>query len=164
MSYLIPGLLKKTITFRRLGTKNVLKYEVYASYKDSSYASGIRQELLDTIPNPSVPDPHVVRITLPYNDNATWDLPEDAYLDRDHQFHLYLNGFILSNMAYAFNRVAKLITLDTVMKQYDVNSKLEMVYYHDSITTSYMLSDDCELRVKPICTDSYTFGTHNVII
>ena len=164
MSYIVPGLLKKTITFRRLPSKNVLGYEVYAAYKDSSYASGIRQELLDTIPNPDIPDPHVMRIELPYSDNATWPLPDDAYLDRDHQFHLYLNGFVLSTMTYAFNRLSRLITLDTAMKTYNASSKVEIMYYQDVISKSYMLTDECQISVKPIFTDSYSFGTHNVII
>lgn len=164
MDYLLPGLLKKTITFHRLAAKNVLRYEIWASYQDKNYASGIRTELLDTIENPNTPETYIKRIELEYNSNATWRLPFDAYLDRDHQFRLYLNGFILSSMAYAFNRVTKLITLDTVMKHYDINSKLEMEYYQDLIRKDYMLEEDCTIKVKPIFTDSYTYGFHNVII
>lgn len=164
MEYIIPALLNKTITFRRLTAKNVLAYEVYATYKDDRYESGIRTELLDTIENPVMPNPIVKRIELKYNDNATWSLPYDAYLDRDHQFRLYLNGFIVSSMCYKFNRLSKLITLDTMMKKYTVNDKIEMEYYQDIITKSYMLEQDCEIHIKPIFTESYTYGYHNVIM
>lgn len=162
--YIIPNLIKKTITFRRLSNKNVLEYKIYGTFKDDTYSNGIRCDLLDTIKNPSLPSPCMIRIKLPYNDNATWKLPEDAYLDRDYQFRLYLDGFILSSMAYAYNRVTKLITLDTVMKEYNVNSKLEMEYYRDVITKSYVLENDCQITVKPIFAETYSFGTHNIII
>ena len=138
MDYTFTALLKKTISFRRLTAKNVLSYEVYATYKDDKYSSGMRQELLDTIKNPIVPNPVIKRITLNYNDNATWQLPYDAYLDRDHQFRLYLNGFILGTM--------------------------EMEYYQDIITKDYMLEQDCQISIKPIFKDSYTYGYHNIII
>lgn len=164
MDYLLPGLLKKTITFRRLPAKNVVGYKIWASYQDDSYESGIRTELLDEIQNPNVPETYVKRIELKYCTNATWKLPHDAYLDRDHQFRLYLNGFQLSSMAYAFNRVTKLITLDTVMKHYDVNSKLEIEYYQDLIRKDYMVEEDCSIKVQPVFTESYTYGFHNVII
>lgn len=164
MSSIIPALLKKKITFRRLAAKNVLRYEIYAEFKDDTYASGIRRELLDVIENPSQPDPHIKRIVLTGNPDATWELPYDAYLDRDHQFRLYLNGFILSSMCYSFNRVNKLVSLDTVMKKYSVTDVVEMEYYQDLISKEYMVQDDCRIFVKPIFTQSYTYGDHNVII
>lgn len=164
MAYIIPSLLKKTISFKRLTARNVLAYEVYATYKDDTYASGVRTELLDTIQNPTVPSPIIKRIELTYNDNATWKLPHDAYLDRDHQFRLYLNNFIISSMCYRYNRVSKLITLDTVMKEYTINDKIEMEYYQDIITKDYMLEQNCEISIKPIFTESYTYGYHNVIV
>ena len=163
MDYIIPAFLKKTINFRRLTSKNVLAYEVYATFKDDTYTSGIKTELLDTIENPIIPNPITKRIELSYNDNATWELPYDAYLDRDHQFRLYLNDFILSSMCYNYNRLSKLITLDTVMKEYTDSDKLELEYYQDIITKEYMLDKDCEITVKPVFTDSYTYGYHNVI-
>ena len=164
MSYIIPALLKKTISFRRLASRNVLSYEVYATYKSDDYESGIKVELLDTIENPEIPNPVLKRIELDYNDNFTWKLPYDAYLDRDHQFRLYINNFIVSSMCYKFNRLSKLITLDINMKNCTVNDKIEMEYYQDIITKSYMLEDDCKISVKPVFTDSYTYGYHNVII
>jgi len=164
MEYIIPALLKKTITFRRLASKNVLSYEVYATYKDDTYSSGVRTELMDTIQNPNVPNPIIKRIDLSYNDNATWELPYDAYLDRDHQFRLYLNGFILNSLCYNYNRLSKLITLDTVMQNYTVNDKMEMEYYQDIITKDYMLEKDCQISIKPVFTESYSYGYHNVII
>ena len=164
MEYVVPALLKKKITFRRLTAKNVVAYEIYAKYKDDTYASGIRTELLDTIQNPTMPATYIKRIDLPYNDDATWELPYDAYLDRDHQFRMYLNGFILSSMCYKFNRLSELITLDTVMKKYTVNDKVELEYYQDLIIKEYMLEQDCEIQIKPIFTESYSYGYHNIIV
>ena len=160
----IPAELKKTITFRRLTAKNVIAYEIYAKFKDDTYDSGIRNELLEKFDNPVEPNPQIKRITLEYNQDATWKLPHDAYLDRDHQFRLYMNNFILSTMAYKYNRIHKLISLDTVMKKYEPTDILELEYYQDLITRSYVLESNCEIFVKPIFTDSYTYGYHNIII
>lgn len=164
MDYLFPGLLKKTIIFRRLPAKNVVGYKIWASYQDNSYENGIRTELLDEIKNPSAPETYMKRIELKYSSNATWKLPFDAYLDRDHQFRLYLDGFPLSSMMYAFNKVTKLITLDTVVKKYDLSSKVELEYYQDLIKKEYMVEQDCSIKVQPIFIESYTYGFHNVII
>ena len=160
----IPALLKKTITFRRLAAKSVIAYEVYAKIPDTTYDSGIRNELLEKFDNPVEPNPQIKKIELKYNEDATWELPYDAYLDRDHQFRLYLNGFILGTMTYKYNRVNKLISLDTVIKKYEMTDKLELEYYQDLITRNYMLETDCQIYVKPIFTDSYTYGYHNIII
>lgn len=159
-----PGYMTKTITFRRLSLKNVLRYEIYATYRDATYTSGLRRELLDTIENPTVPNPCVKRIELKYNTDTTWRLPEDAYLDRDHKFRLYLDGIMVTSMAVSFNRLTKLITLDSVMKTCDLNTKIEMEYYQDLISKDYLLEQDCQIFVKPIFSDSYRFGFHNVII
>lgn len=158
------ALLKKTITFRRLPSKHVKCYEVYAAYKDDNYDSGIRNELLDIIDNPDVPNPRLIRIPLAYNDNATWELPDDAFLDRDHQFRLFLNNFIMSSAYFNFNRLLKLITFDTVAKTYTLNDKMELEYYQDIITKEYMLESDCVITVKPIFLDTYNYGDHNIII
>lgn len=164
MDYIIPALLKKTITFQRLKAKNVIEYQIYAQFKDDTYDSGLRTELLETIPNPNTPDVHINRIALAYNSNATWELPYDAYLDRDHQFRLFLNDFILSSMCYKYNRLTKLITLDTISKEYSINDKMEMEYYQDLITRSYMFETNGEIFVKPIFTESYSYGSHNIIV
>ena len=47
----------------------------YATYKDDTYTSAVRTELLDTIENPVMPNPVIKRIELLYNDNATWETP-----------------------------------------------------------------------------------------
>lgn len=164
MPEIIPALLKKRIAFRRLSNKSVISYEIYGDFKDSNYASGIRTELLDTVPNPVEPSPSIKKIKLEYNDNATWELPADAYLDRDHQFRLFMNNFIVSSLCFSFNRVTKMITLDTNMKELTVNDTMELEYYQDLIVKEYMLEDDCIIHVKPIFTESYTYGKHNVII
>lgn len=162
--YIIPAMLEKTISFRRLTSKNVVAYEVYTTYKDKNYSSGMRSELLDTIPNPKYPQPVLTEIDLPYNDNATWQLPDDALLDRDHQFRMFLNDFVLSSMCYNYNRVTKLITIDTNIKDYTVNDKVTLQYYKDIITKRYPFTEDCTLSVKPIFRDDYNYGDHNIII
>ena len=69
----IPALLKKTITFRRLAAKSVIAYEVYAKIPDTTYDSGIRNELLEKFDNPVEPNPQIKKIELKYNEDATWE-------------------------------------------------------------------------------------------
>lgn len=164
MDFVLPAFIKKTISFRRLTSKNVVSYEVYAHYKDNNYKSGIRTELLDTIINPSVPTPVLKRIPLNYNDNITWELPYDAYLDKDYRFRLYLNDTLLNSLQYKYNRLSKLITLNIDILEYTVNDKLELEYYQDIITKEYMPEENCEITIKPVFKDGFTYGTHNVII
>ena len=170
MNYTIPALIKKTITFRRLASKNVTSYEVYATYKDSNYTSGLRTELLDVIKNPYHPKPILTTIELEYNNNATWELPNDAFLDRDHKFRLFLQKtfeedyMVLPTVCYSFNRITKLITLDTVMKDYEIGDKVKLEYYKDIITKEYSVVDDCTISILPVFREDYNYGTHNVII
>lgn len=163
-NYDFTALLKKKITFQRLSAKNVLRYEIYATYKDESYDSGKRTELLDIIENPKYPNPIIKKIELGYDEDATWELPHDAYLDRDHQFRLYLNDFILTHLCYSYNKITKKFSLDTVMKKYSFGDKVELEYYQDLIIKEYMVEENCQISVKPIFTDSYAYGFHNVII
>lgn len=160
--------LQKSITFRRLPLKHVTGYEIYGEFVDTTYTSGVRRELLERFDNPAVPDISEVTIDLPYSQNATWKLPDDAYLDRDHIFYLTLtNGDIterLGSMFIAFNRITRLITLDTVAKDYDANSRVKLTYFQDLITRTYSLVDDCKILVKPVFADNYTYGFHNIII
>jgi hypothetical protein len=165
MEFILPAFLKKTISFRRLTSKNVISYEVYAHYKDNNYSSGIRTELLDTIINPTVPNPVLKRIELEYTTNVTWDLPDDAYLDKDYRFRMYLNDVLLTSLHYKYNRLSKLITLNTdILEDYNVNDKLELEYYQDIITKDYTPDGNCEISIKPVFKDGYTYGTHNIII
>ena len=163
MNYIIPALLKKTITFRRLSSKNVLRYEIYATYKDDEYGSSIKTELLDTIENPIIPNPITKKILLEYNNNFTWKLPDDAYLDKDHQFRLYINDNLLITLKYRFNRITKLITIDNSVR-YTPDDKMELEYYQDIITKDYSLENDCRITVNPVFKDNYTYGFHNVIM
>lgn len=164
MSYIIPALLKKNITFRRLPNKACLRYEIYGSFVDNTYASGIRTELLEVFDNPVEPSPEIKRITLEQVEDPTWVLPDEAYLDRDHRFRLFQNGFVIPSMAYTFNRITRKITLDNTMKKYNCNDVMELEYYRDIITRSYALLENCTITVKPIFSQSYAYGDHNVII
>lgn len=161
MSYFIPGTLTKKITFKRLDSKNVLGYEVYGEFAKES---GVEIRLLDTIDNPSEPTLHLHKITLEPNIDATWSLPHDAYLDKDHQFRIYVNDVILSPICYKFNRISKLITLDVIMKEYHISDKVEIEYYKDLIIKEYLVEDDCFIKIKPIFSQSYCYGDHNVIV
>ena len=162
---IITALLKKKITFQRLSEKNVIGYEIWGMFKDDTYDSGIRNDLLEIIDNPSEPNPVIKRISLEGNENATWKLPNDAFLDRDHQFRLYINDVIVSSLCYNYNRISRLITLDTVLREYSLSDdKVELEYYQDLIIKEYMLEDNCEIFVKPVFTQSYTYGDHNVIM
>ncbi len=160
--------LRKTITFKRLPLKHVSGYKIYGEFKDSNYTSGVRRELIETIDNPPVPNVKEKTIDLPYNQDATWKLPDDAYLDRDHSFYMRLtNGQLteqLGSMYLAFNRITKLITLDTVAKDYNESSKVQLTYFQDLIARTYICNADCKILVVPIFVDSYTYGSHNVII
>ena len=83
MDYIIPASIKKTIRFPRLTSKNVLSYEIYTKTVDDTYNSGIRTDLIDTIQNPIIPSPVKAEIELEYSNNATWNLPNNIYMDRD---------------------------------------------------------------------------------
>ena len=170
MNYTLPALITKKITFRRLASKNVVAYQVHGTFKDSNYASGLRHELLDTITNPYCPNPILTEIPLGYNDNATWKLPDDAFLDRDHQFRMFLKKtyepdfMVLPSIAFSYNRLTKLITLDTAMKDYELGDEVKLEYYKDVIVKEYAVVDDCTISITPIFKDDYNYGTHNIIM
>lgn len=164
MSYIVPALLKKNITFRRLPNKACLRYEIYGNFPDSEYASGIRTELLEILENPVEPSPCIKRVSLEQVEAPTWELPEEAYLDRDHRFRLFQDGFVVPSMAYSFNKITRKITLDNTMRHYDVSNIMELEYYRDIITRSYTLEENCTITVKPIFSQNYAYGDHNVII
>jgi hypothetical protein len=67
-------------------------------------------------------------------------------------------------MAYSFNKITRKITLDNTMRHYDVSNVMELEYYRDIITRSYTLEENCTITVKPIFSQSYAYGDHNVII
>jgi hypothetical protein len=163
-SYLLPALLTKKITFKRLTNKHVKGYEIYGLFADPNYSSGIREELLDYIINPSEPNVEKTVIELEYNDNATWQLPKDLYTDRDHKFQFFINDFILSTLYFQYNKYNRLLTIDTNLKPITINDTFRLEYYRDMITKTYPLEQDCSIKIKPIFTDTYAYGTHNIII
>ena len=167
MSALIPEdfvtAMAKKITFKRMSSKNVIAYEIYTKYIDENHP-GPRVELLDTVPNDPPMDPPLKRMELEYTSSAKWKLPDDAFLDRDHWFRLYLNDIILSEMFYNYNRVLKWFSLDLVAKDYTVNDKLELEYDRNVITKTYLVEDNCQIKITPIWRDSYAVGTHNIIM
>ena len=160
----VTALLTKTIKFKRLNNKHIKAYEIYALYSDSNYASGIREELLERFNNPSEPNTERTSIQLEYNDNATWELPSDLYTDRDHKFQLFMNDFIVSTLFYQYNQYNRFLTIDTNLKPITSNDTFRLDYYRDMIVRTYVLEQDCQIRIKPIFADTYTYGNHNVII
>ena len=149
MDYIIPASIKKTIRFPRLTSKNVLSYEIYTKTVDDTYNSGIRTDLIDTIQNPIIPSPVKTEIELEYSNNATWNLPNNIYMDRDHDIIILVNDIQISKLYYTIN---------------NSDTKVKIIYYQDIIEKSYMVEQDCEVFVKPIIIDSYHYGQHNVIL
>lgn len=164
MSYVIPTSIKKTIRFPRLTSKNVLRYEIYTKTIDDTYDSGIRIDLLDTIQNPNIPSPVQKQIDLEYSNNATWSLPNNIFLDRDHDIIILIDNIQISKLYYTVNKTAKLFTINTNKITINPDTKISIIYYQDIIEKSYMLEQDCEIFVKPIIIDSCYYGQHNIIL
>ena len=164
MSQLLPALLTKTITFRRMNNKHVKGYKIYALFPDNNYSSGIREDLLDEFDNPSEPNVQRTRIKLEYNNNQTWELPNDIYIDRDHKFRLFINNIITSPLYYQYNKYNKLLTINHNLKPLKSDDIIELEYFKDFITKSYALEQNCTIKVQPIFADTYTYGNHNIII
>lgn len=163
-SYILPTNIKKTIYFPRLSSKNVISYEIYTKTIDDTYDSGIRTELIDTIPNPIIPSPVRGEMELEYSNNATWNLPKNIYMDKDHEIIILVDGIQISKLHYTINKTAKIFTINTNKVKIEPNTKVKIIYYKDIIEKSYMLENDCEFFVKPIIIDSYQYGMHNVIL
>lgn len=164
MDYIIPASIKKIIRFPRLSSKNVLSYEVYTKTVDDTYDSGIRIDLIDTIQNPIIPSPVQDTIDLEYSNNATWNLPKNIYMDRDHDIIVLVDDIQISKLYYTINKSAKLFTINTNKITINSDTKVKIIYYQDIIEKSYMVEQDCEVFVKPIIIDSYHYGQHNVIL
>ena len=109
MAFTIPGMPIKTISFKRMNSKHVKSYKIYGIFKDSNYTSGLRTELLEELKNPSVPNTELTTVKLDYNDNYTWELPNDLFTDREHKFKLFINKTIVSTMYYQYNKNIKAI-------------------------------------------------------
>lgn len=161
---LLPALLTKTITFKRLDSRHVKGYEVYGLFADTNYTSGIREELIDAFDNPSEPNVERTSVNLEYNDNYTWELPKDLYTDRDHKFKVFINDAILSTLYYQYNKYNRMLTIDKNLKPLSSNDVIRLEYHRDMITKTYPLESNCQIRIKPIFADTYTYGNHNVII
>ena len=164
MNYIIPASIKKTIRFPRLTSKNVLSYEIYTKTIDDTYSSGIRVDLIDTIQNPNIPSPAKNQIDLEYSNNATWNLPKNIYMDRDHDVIILVDGIQISKLYYTINKTAKIFTINTNQITINTDAKVSIIYYQDIIEKSYMVEQDCEIFVKPIIIDSYHYGQHNIIL
>lgn len=160
----VSPLLVKKITFKRLNSKHVKGYEVYALYADDSYSSGIREELLDSFDNPSEPNVERTSILLEYNDNATWELPKDLYTDRDHKFKLFIDDAIVSPMYYQYNKYNRMLTIDKNLKPIESTNVFRLEYFRDMITKQYVLDENCQIKIKPVFAETYTYGNHNVIM
>ena len=57
-----------------------------------------------------------------------------------------------------------LITIDTVLKPYSQSNKIELEYYQDLISKTYMLEEQCDIWVKPIFIEGYNHSHHNIIL
>lgn len=162
--YSLPIQIKKSISFPRLSSKNVLEYEIYAKFKDDTYTSGIRTELLDTITNPSVPSPNEKEMVCEYSKNSTYPLPKNIYIDKDHKVRVFVDDVLISSLWYTVNFYAKIFTVNTNKIEIHTDTKVSIRYYEDIITKDYFLDENCELFVKPIFNESYHYGDHNIIL
>jgi len=163
-TYVLPTNIKKTIRFPRLSSKNVLGYEIYTKTIDATYDSGIRTELIDTIPNPIIPSPVREELELEYSNNATWNLPKNIYMDKDHEVIILVDGIQISKLHYTINKTSKVFTINTNKVKIEINTKVKIIYYKDVIEKSYTLENDCEFFINPIIIESYQYGMHNVIL
>lgn len=164
MSYIIPSSIKKTIRFPRLTSKNILNYEIYTKTIDNTYNSGIRIELLDTIQNPIIPFPIKTQIDLDYSNNATWSLPKDIFMDKDHGIIVLVDDIQISKLYYTINKQANLLTINQYKIKINTGTKVSLIYYQDIIEKSYMLDNECGIFIKPIIKNSYHYGNHNIIL
>ena len=164
MDYIIPASIKKTIRFPRLTSKNVLSYEIYTKTVDEAYNSGIRIDLINTIQNPVITKKKKAEIELEYSNNATWNLPNNIYMDKDHDIIILVDDIQISKLYYTINKSAKIFTINTNKITINSDTKVKIIYYQDIIEKSYMVEQDCEMFVKPIIIDSYHYGQHNVIL
>lgn len=161
---IVPAMLEKTISFKRLNNRHVRGYKIYGLFKDNNYSSGIRRMLLDNFENPSEPNVDRTSVELKYNQNATWELPGDIFIDRDHKFKLFMNDSILTSLYYQYNKYTRLLTIDTNLKPININDRFRLEYYRDRIKRTYTLEDNCKIEVVPVYADTYTYGNHNIII
>lgn len=160
----VPAELIKKIKFVRLPTNICSGYNVYGIFQDPGYSSGIRRDLLDRIENPGTPSVEIVSIVLKSTGEPTWTLPEEAFLGREHPFRLKMNNAYLSSMYYSYNKVNRLISVDTELIKWNYGDKMELEYYRDVINARYTVSADCEIIVQPIFISSASVGDHNVIL
>lgn len=86
------------------------------------------------------------------------------FLDRDHRFKVYVNNAVISSLYYQYNKFSKLLTINKNLKELSSNDKIRIDYYRDMITKTYILEQNCSIKIKPIFKDTYTYGTHNIII
>ena len=162
---ILPSMVSKTISFKRMNSKHVKEYEIYGLFKDDTYASGIRRDLLDRIDNPNEPNTQLTEIPLEYNQSATWELPEDIYLDREHKFKLFVNNAIVSSLFFQYNKYNRLLTIDKNLKPIQSTDIITLQYFRDRIVREYRnLEENCKIEIVPIYADTYTYGNHNVII
>lgn len=162
--YIIPSVIRKDITFRRLSNKACTKYEIYAQYEDETAINGIRIEKIDEFDNPSEPTIYTRRIPLEHVKDPTWTLPLDAFYDRNHHFRLFQNNHALSSIYYNYNRINRLFTLDTQLVEYNVSDDMELEYFVDVIKKTYTSDKEFKIIIKPTFSQEYMYGDHNIIV
>lgn len=164
MDHFITALIKKTISFKRLKSKNIKSYKVYAKTIDSTYASGIKTELIEEIENPVIPSPVITKVKMPYSPNSTWQLPGDLYMDKDHPIRVMVDDAPISSLHYTINKLSSLITINKNIIPIDINTVVEIEYFQDIITRSYMVEKDCQIMIEPVFQDTYNYGKHNLVL
>lgn len=162
--YTLPLQIKKKITFPRLPYRHVSHYEVWGHFKDPSYASGIRNELLEEIKNPKFFTLEEYEVSYDYDISNTYQLPAGIFMDREHKIKVYVDGMLISSLWYTINRRTLMFTINKNKVSMNTDTKIMVKYYKDVITKEYALDKDCTVSVKPVFLPSYHYGDHNVIL
>lgn len=164
MDYTLPLNITKNITFPRMRKKDIEKYEIWGVFKDPSYDSGFRYELLETIPNPEFPTFVEYSKMYEYSITNTYELPKGCVIDREHKLRVYIDGALISSLWHTHNRKTNMFTINKTKISMDSSTEIMVKYYKDVIQKEYALTSDCEIIVKPIFLASYHYGDHNIIL
>lgn len=176
MAYSFFSQGKKIVRFKRLPNKHIAGYMIYGIFKDNNYESGKRQESLlkDSDGNDVMyinprypvknPEQNFKEIELEYNKNVTWTLPDDAFYGRDYKFQIFINGALLPTLFYDYNKLTRVFTINTTLKEIDPNDTITLKYWRDYIVLEFDINEECDILVKPVFRPGYDYGYHNIII
>lgn len=156
----LPVVKQNLLTFKRLKSLNVTGYKIVV--KETLEDGSINKRLLETIPNPTVPQYVLHRYPLEYRRSQYWDLPEDVCYDSDHKVEVFINGVQLDGMHRTYSERLRRVSimLESPLKTSDL---VEVTYYQDEITYTHTTPYRSEYFIEPVITYAYNVGNHNVL-